>query len=169
MLQVQFLRADGSPRYQCPMWLFWIDPETVALRDLCCMYLWRFAIEHFFRFAKQHLGLNANQSTQTVSTDHWMWLCALAFWQLLLMREEVDLATPAWYPQAANRAPTTRTPGQMQRAAFGFLHKLGSPARSPRTAGKGKGRAKGTHPDPRKRFRVVKKAKIALDRASPGP
>ncbi|HSV86777.1 MAG TPA: hypothetical protein VLH85_09385 [Levilinea sp.] len=25
-------------------------------------------------------GLNANQSTKTVSTGHWMWLCALAFW-----------------------------------------------------------------------------------------
>ena len=83
VLRVQFLRADGTPRYQRPMWLFWTGPETVALKDLCCLYLWRFAIEHFFRFAKQQLGLNANQSTQTVSTDHWMWLCALVFWQLL--------------------------------------------------------------------------------------
>lgn len=167
VLRVQFLRADGSPLYKRPMWLFWTGPETVALQELCYMYLWRFAIEHFFRFAKQHLGLNANQSTQTVSTDHWMWLCALAFWQLLLMREDVDLATPAWYPQAAKRTITKRTPGQVQRVAFGFLLKLGSPARSPRTAGKGKGRAKGTQPTPRKRFPVVKKAKMALDRASP--
>jgi hypothetical protein len=35
----------------------------VPLHDLCLMYLWRFAIEHAFRFMKQHLGLNANQST----------------------------------------------------------------------------------------------------------
>ena len=95
VLRVQFVRADGTPRYQRPRWLFWTGPETVALEDLCSMYLWRFVIEHFFRFAKQHLGLNANQSTQTVSTDHWMWLCALAFWQLLWMQEGVDLAVPA--------------------------------------------------------------------------
>ncbi len=166
VLRVQFLRADGTPRYQRPMWLFWTGPETVALKDLCCMYLWRFAIEHFFRFAKQHLGLNANQSTQTVSTDHWMWLCALAFWQLLLMREGVDLVAQAWYPQAAAREATKRTPGQVQRVAFGYLVKLGSPARSPRPAGKGNGRSKGVQPPPRKRFPVVKKAKMALDRAS---
>lgn len=46
-----------------------------------------YAIEHAFWFLKQYPDLNTNQSTQTVSTDHWMWLCALAFWQLLLMRE----------------------------------------------------------------------------------
>lgn len=169
VLRVQFLRADGTPRYQRPMWLFWTGPESVALKDLCCMYLWRFAIEHFFRFAKQHLGLNANQSTQTVSTDHWMWLCALAFWQLLLMREGVAMEVPAWYPQAAKREAAKRTPGQVQRAAFGYLLKLGSPARATRPAGKGKGRSKGVQPPPRKRFPVVKKTKMAPDRASPGP
>lgn len=169
VLRVQFLRADGTPRYQRPMWLFWTGPDTVALKDLCCMYLWRFAIEHFFRFAKQHLGLNANQSTQTVSTDHWMWLCALAFWQLLLMREGVEMAVPAWYPQAAKREAAKCTPGQVQRAAFGYLLKLGSPARAPRLAGKGKGRSKGVQPPPRRRFPVVKKTKIASDCASPGP
>jgi hypothetical protein len=29
------------------------------------------------------MGLNANQSTDLVSTDQWMWLRALAYWQLL--------------------------------------------------------------------------------------
>lgn len=47
-LCVQFVRADGTPRYQRPMWLFWTGPESVALKDLCRVYLWRFAIEHFF-------------------------------------------------------------------------------------------------------------------------
>jgi len=169
VLRVQFLRADGTPRYQRPMWLFWTGPETVALKDLCCMYLWRFAIEHFFRFAKQHLGLNANQSTKTVSTDHWMWLCALAFWQLLLMRESVDLDVPAWYPQAAKREATKRTPGQVQRVAFGYLVQSGSPARSPRPAGKGKGRSKGVQPAPRKRFPIVKKAITTTNCPSASP
>lgn len=62
VLRVEFLRADGTPRYQRPMWLFWSGPDTVSLKDLCLMYLWRFAIEHLFRFLKQHMGLNANQS-----------------------------------------------------------------------------------------------------------
>lgn len=95
-----------------------------------------------------------------------MWLCALAFWQLLLMREGVEMAVPAWYPQAAKREATKRTPGQVQRMAFGYLVQLGSPARSPRPAGKGKGRLKGYHPAPRTRYPVVKKARNLQNRTA---
>lgn len=86
---------------------------SVALRD-----------RTVFRFAKQHRGLNANQSTHTVTTDHWMWLCALAFWQLFLMCEGVETLALAWYPQAARREAAKRSPGQVQRAALGYLLKL---------------------------------------------
>ncbi len=161
LLRVEFLRADGTPRYKRPMWLFWTGPETTALNELCRMYLWRFAIEHFFRFAKQHLGLNANQSTDLVSTDQWMWLCALAFWQLLLMRDHVEQARPAWFPAKTALGASHLTPRQVQRNALRYLVQLGTPAQATRTAGKGKGRAKGYHPAPRKRFPGVKKAKTA--------
>jgi hypothetical protein len=33
-------------------------------------------------FFEQHVGLNANQSMDLMSTDQWMWLCALAYGQL---------------------------------------------------------------------------------------
>lgn len=78
-LQVEFLKPDGSLRYQRPMWLFWTGPETVVLQDLCRRYLWRFAIEHAFRFMKQHLGLNAHCLTNNDAIQRWMWLCALAY------------------------------------------------------------------------------------------
>jgi len=159
LLRVEFLRPDGTPRYKRPMWLFWTGPETVALEDLCRMYLWRFAIEHFFRFAKQHLGLNENQSTDLVSTGNWMWLCALAYWQLLLMRDEVKVSRPAWYPARTQTETKGLTPGQVQRSAFGYIVQLGSPARDTRNAGKGKGRSKGYHPAARTRYPVIKKAK----------
>jgi len=54
VLCVEFLKDDGTPRYKRPIWLFWTGSEDVALQDLCRMYLWRFAIEHLFRFLKQH-------------------------------------------------------------------------------------------------------------------
>jgi hypothetical protein len=163
LLRVEFLRADGTPRYKRPMWLFWTGPETVSLQELCQMYLWRFAIEHLFRFLKQHLGLNANQSTDPVSTDQWMWLCALAYWQLLLRRDEIEDARPAWFPARTASGDNKMTPGQVQRGALRYLVLLGTPAQTTRTAGKGKGRAKGYHPAPRPRFPVVKKAKMASD------
>lgn len=169
VLKVEFLRWDGTPRYKRPLWLFWTGPATAPLKALCLMYLWRFAIEHYFRFLKQHLGLNTCQSTDTVCTDHWMWLCALAYWQLLVMRDEVEDALPAWYPTKTLLGNRLRTPGQVQRDALRFLKALGTPASTPRHAGKGKGRAKGYRPPARTRFPVVKKAKIASNRASASP
>ncbi len=157
VLRVEFLKPDGTLRYQWPMWLFWTGPETVALEALCLMYLWRFAIEHAFRFMKQHLGLNAHCLTDNDSIQHWMWLCALAYWQLLLMAEDVDDLCPAWYPRKAVPSQRCLTPGQVQRGAARFLAKLGTSARPPRPAGKGHGRAKGYRPTPRKRYPVVRK------------
>jgi hypothetical protein len=156
---VEFLKADGTPLYQRPIWLFWTGPLTVSVWVLAQMYLWRFGIEHAFRFFKQHLGLNANQSTFLHDTELWMWLCALAYWQLLLMRSLVADYRPAWQPRLVQGQPKPLTPGQVQRAAGRFLCQLGSPARSPKRAGKGKGRAAGYCPAPRPRYAVVKKGK----------
>jgi len=157
VLRVEFLKADGTPRYQRPLWLFWIGPQSVPLWELCLMYLWRFAIEHAFRFMKQHLGLNANQSTDPDSIQRWMWFCALAYWQLLLMRPDVEDLRPAWHPRNSAGQPKPLTPGQVQRGALRFLLKLGTPAAPTRPAGKGTGRAKGYRPTPRTRYAVVKK------------
>lgn len=96
------------------------------------MDLWRFTIEHFFRFAKQHLGLNANQSTDLVSTDHWMWLCALAYWYLLLMQVEVKASRPAWYPAGTKPEIKDLTTGQVHRSTFAFILQLDTPARDTR-------------------------------------
>jgi hypothetical protein len=169
VVKVEFLRSDGTLRYKRPMWLFWNGPEEISLQDLCRMYLWRFAIEHFFRFSKQHLGLNANQSTDEVSIDQWMWLCALAYWQLLLMRDEVEDLRPAWYSSKPTSVAQPMTPGLVQRGASRILVRLGTPAKATRTAGKGKGRAKGYRPTPRTRFPIVKKAKLSSNRASASP
>jgi hypothetical protein len=54
---IEFLKEDDTPRYKRPLWLFWTGSEDVAPQDLCFMYLWRFAIEHLFRFLKQHIDL----------------------------------------------------------------------------------------------------------------
>jgi hypothetical protein len=81
------------------MWLLWTGPIAVPLQELCKMYLWRFAIEHMFRFLKQNMGLNISRSNDLVSTEQWMWMCALAYWQLLPMRDLVEDACPAWNPR----------------------------------------------------------------------
>jgi len=157
-LRVEFLKPDGTLRYQRPMWLFWTGPESVPLEAICRMYLWRFAIEHAFRFMKQHLGLNAHCLADNDGIQRWMWLCALAYWQLLLMAGDVENLCPAWYPRQTAELQPWLTPGQVQRGAGRFLLKLGSPAKPPKPAGKGPGRANGYQPAPRKRHPVVRKS-----------
>jgi hypothetical protein len=38
VLRVEFLKADDTPRYKTPLYLFWPGPLTVPLADLCRMY-----------------------------------------------------------------------------------------------------------------------------------
>ena len=158
---VEFLKEDGTPRYKRPLWLFWTGPKDVDPQDLCRMYLWRFAIEHLFRFLKQHLGLNSNRSSNLESLQRWMWIVALAYWQLLLMRDTVKPDRPAWHPHKKDGQDRPLTPAQVQRSAQAFLLQSGTPAVSPRPAGKGHGRQKGYRPIPRKRFEIVFKTKKA--------
>jgi hypothetical protein len=156
---VEFLKEDGTPRYKRPLWLFWTGPEEIAPQDLCRMYLWRFAIEHLFRFLKQHMGLNSNRSSNLASLQRWMWIVALAYWQLLLMRDTVQPNRPAWHPHKKDGRAKPLTPSQVQRSAQAFLLQSGTPAAATRPAGKGSGRQKGYRPAPRKRFEVVFKTK----------
>lgn len=158
---VEFLKEDDTPRYKRPLWLFWTGPEDVAPQDLCRMYLWRFAIEHLFRFLKQHMGLNSNRSSNLASLQRWMWIVALAYWQLLLMRDTVQPNRPAWHPHKKDGQDKPLTPAQVQRSAQVFLLQSGTPAANPRPAGKGRGRQKGYRPAPRKRYEIVFKTKKA--------
>lgn len=159
VLKVEFLKDDGSPRFSRPLYLFWSGPLTVSLNELAEMYLWRFAIEHLFRFLKQHLGLNAINSPQLQGRLNWMWFCGLAYCQLVLIRSEVADQRPAWHPRYKAGQPRPLTPRQVQRQALPFLLGLGTPAAAPQPAGKGPGRAAGYQPAPRKRHPVVRKQK----------
>jgi len=158
-IRIEFLHKDGSPCYTRPIWLFWTGPQTVSLEDLCRIYLWRFAIEHTFRFLKQHLGLNINRSTNLANTQQWMWLCALGYWQLLLLRSEAANLRPAWYPQRSGTHLRTLTPRLIQRQAQSLLLRLGTPAAPLRPAGKGTGRRLGFRPMPKPHFQIAKKTK----------
>jgi hypothetical protein len=149
------LKENDTPRYKRPLWLFWTGPEAVSPQDLCKMYLWRFTIEHLFRFLKQHLGLNSHRTANLGSLKRWMWIGALAYWQLLLMRDTVQPNRPAWHPRKKDGQDKPLTPAQVQRSAQALLLQSGLLVEKIRSAGKGPGRQKGYRPTPRKRFEVV--------------
>lgn len=133
------------------------------------MYLWRFAIEHAFRFLKQHMGLTSCRSPSLDNHMRWVWCCALAYGQLLLLRQAVADQRPAWHPRMARGRPSPMTPRQVQRQALAFLLPLGTPALPPQPAGKGAGRPGGYRPKPRQRHPVVKKAKNDTNRPEATP
>jgi hypothetical protein len=106
VVRVEFLKADGTPKYRRPLWLFWSGPGTMALEAIAQLYLARYGIEHFFRFAKQRLGLLCAQTPTLAASETWVWLVAFAYTHLLLVRSEV---TPAWRPLGCPTPPADET------------------------------------------------------------
>jgi hypothetical protein len=157
VVRVEFLTPAGQPLYQRPLWLFWSGPDPVSLETLCLMYLLRFGIEHFFRFAKQRLGLLIAQTPDLVASMTWVWLVALAYTQLLLARTLVAAQPRPWDPKSRRDPHRPLTPGQVRQAWPAFSHGLGTPTQPPRPSGKSPGRSTGFQPTPRPRFPVVSK------------
>ena len=85
VVRVEFFTPEGQPKYLRPLWLFWSGHRSVPLDALCQMYLARFGIEHFFRFAKQRLGLLSAKSPtlQLVRTGGgwWPWRTRNCCWR----------------------------------------------------------------------------------------
>lgn len=155
VLRLELWRADGRPCYKRPTFVFWTGSPSCDILALAQMYLWRFGIEHAFRFFKQQLGLNRCRSTHLPSIKLWIWCCVLAYWQLLLLRHEANLDRPAWYPQRKTAVDRSISPRLVQRNAARILVEIGSPACFPKRSGKGNGRHQGYHPPARTRFRTV--------------
>ncbi|MCP4196799.1 MAG: transposase [Proteobacteria bacterium] len=132
------------------------------MSDLCRINLWRFAIEHMFRFLKQHMGLNSSRSPSLQHHQRWIWSCALAYTQLLLIRSDIADLRPPWRPTHVQGIAKPMPPRQVQRQALAFLLNLDTPASPPQPTGKGLGRRNGYRPKPRPRHSVVKKDKKCI-------
>ncbi len=160
VLCVVFLRPDGTPRYKRPLALFWTGPLDAPLADICRMYLCRFVIEHFLRFLKQHLGLTSARLTDVAATQLWVWLCVLAYTLLVHAAPCVAGIVPPWqHRNSSVDLPFKDTPRQVQSAFPSLLASIGTPAASPRPAGKSLGRSRDFHPKPRTRYRIIIKSK----------
>lgn len=157
VVRVEFLKPDGTPKYQRPLWLFWSGSRPVALEDVCQMYLLRFIIEHFFRFLKQRLGVHCAQSTDAIAQRNWLWTVVFAYVQLMLARTVIAVQPRPWDPKPRRDRQAVRTPGQVRAAWPIFSRTLETPAQPPRPSGKGTGRRAGFQPLPQPRYPVVSK------------
>jgi hypothetical protein len=55
LLRVERLDKQRSWAVPKPLWLAWVGDEMPPLTEVCRLYLRRFAIDHWYRFAKQRL------------------------------------------------------------------------------------------------------------------
>jgi hypothetical protein len=156
-------RADGSQRYQRPLWLIYVAASqempipTPAQGQ--AIYHGRFSIEHSIRFMKREVGLDAGQFNGEGAQARialWVELVATALWLLFALRglaHSQELPWPAWWRSRR------LTPGAVRRLALALFVKLGIQPPQPQSRGKSPGRPGGTRFEPRQRFRIFRKRK----------
>jgi len=152
ILRVEVLEPHQGKRRFAPLWLAWLGKTMPPLETLWLRYLRRFALEHWYRFAKQRLYWTHPQFSSPSAIERWSDLMPLLSWQLWLAREDcIDHPLPWQAPQ------DSLSPGRVAQAFASILAAIGTPASPPKPRGKSPGRAKGYRPAPRPRYPTVKK------------
>ena len=134
------------------------------LATLWLHYLRRFALEHWYRFAKQRLYWTHPQFSSLQASDRWSALMPLLSWQLWLARQEcIDHPLPWQSPQ------DSLSPGRVAQAFASILAAIGTPALPPKQRGKSTGRAQGEQPSARPLCPTVKKRVSKLKKTAQSP
>ena len=152
LIRVEVLERPVGKRRFSPLWLAWLGQTMPLLGDLWLSYWRRFAIEHWYRFAKQRLHWTQPQFSSLHANEVWSALMPLLSWQLWLAREDCHDHPLPWQAPQASLAP-----GRVAQAFASILAAIGTPAAPPKPRGKAPGRAQGHQPPPRPRYPTVKK------------
>jgi hypothetical protein len=156
IIRVQVQRVPARTRPPKVLWLWWAGLEGLKLDlDLAWRaYIRRFDLEHTVRFAKQTLGWTTPRPRHPEQADRWTWLVLACYAQLRLARE---VACDQRLPWERPRPPERLSPVRVRRGFPRLLCALGSPAATPKPAGRSPGRPKGSRRGPATRFPAVKK------------
>jgi hypothetical protein len=157
VIRVQVERVPARTRPPKVLWLWWAGPEGFQLDlDLAWRaYIRRFDLEHTVRFAKQTLGWTIPRPRHPEQADRWTWLVLAAYTQLRLARH---LAGDRRLPWERPRPQPRLSPVRVRRGFPQLLMALGSPAATPKPAGRSPGRPKGSRRGPAIRHPTIKKA-----------
>jgi len=174
LVRGQVLDEQGQMVFGHCLWLtvFGERCSELSLLQAWDSYRQRYDLEHFFRFGKQRLLMDAYQTPETQHEENWWTLVQLAYLQLWVAREQVcklprpwERYLPAWNTQAQKSAP----PSAVQRDMERILRHFGTPARNPKRRGKSSGRIAGQRPGMRTRLPVIKKAAAKLPQRQRAP
>uniref|UniRef100_UPI0039C70839 transposase n=1 Tax=Scytonema sp. PCC 10023 TaxID=1680591 RepID=UPI0039C70839 len=161
LVQVERLNEDGVLKSR-PLWLAWMGIEMPQLCEFWQLYLRRFAVDHWYRFAKQRLHWTLPKLSTPEQCERWSDLLPLMTWQLWLARDIVtDNPLPWQKPQAK------MTPGRVAAAMGGVLPIIGTPSVPPKPRGKSPGWPAGKARLHRIRYPTVKKGTTKRKKEQP--
>jgi DDE superfamily endonuclease len=152
ILLVERLTLDGLTKASKPMWLAFVGLSMPPVTELWRLYLRRFAIDHWYRFAKNRLHWTVPALSTPLQCDRWSDLMPIVTWQLWLARQLVTQRPLPW-----QKSQVKLTPGRVAQSFGSILALLGTPAQAPKLRGKSPGWIKGRKRQRRIRYPVVKK------------
>lgn len=131
---VERLKEDGCTRVAKPMWLAFIGKSMPPCTEVLRLYLRRFGIDHWYRFAKQRLHWTLPKLSTPEQSDRWSDLMPLITWQLWLARDIVRDKPLPW-----QKAAPKLTPGRVAQSMGAIFAVIHTPATSPKPRGKSPG------------------------------
>jgi hypothetical protein len=154
--------AEGKLLDHRPLWLIVIGERRheLSLPNSFDAYRQRFDLEHFFRFGKQKLLMDACQTPEVDHEENWWQLTHIAYSQLWMARHLVHALPNPWQrnlPAIKNRLIS---PTLAQRDFGRIIRQIGTPAQPPKPRFISPGRPLGTKLPPRPQPKVVVKSHI---------
>jgi len=161
VVRIERLDARGTRRDPKALWLAWVGEAPPPLEEWWPFYLRRFAIEHWYRFAKQRQYWTLPRFGTPEQAERWSDLMPLITWQLWLARSIVsDRPLPWQKPQCK------LTPGRVCQGMGAILAVIRTPAQVPKPRGKSPGWPTGRPRKRRERYPVVRKSQKQPKKAS---
>ena len=122
------------------------------------LYGRRFALDHWYRFAKQRLHWTTPHLGAPQQCEVWSELMPLVSWELWLSRGVVSDHSLPWQK---SQPPTSLTPGRVAAGMGGVIASLGTPTCVPKRRGNSPGWPTGRPRKAKERAPVLKKPKKA--------
>lgn len=153
LILVERVDAKETRRDPKVLWLAWLGKEAPCLARDWRRYLRRFAVDHWYRFAKGRLHWTQPQLATPERGQTWSDLVVLMTWQLFLARGVLEDKPLPW-----QGAVKKLTPGRACQAWGSLLARIGTPGKEPKPRGKSPGWLQGRVRKRREVHPVVKKA-----------
>ena len=146
LLCITVVDKQKNTIFKKPLWLAIFGEKRLALSLAECFenYRDRYDIEHYFRFGKQRLLMDAFQTCDTEHEENWWRLCALSYCQLYLSRGLCRGTPEAWeryLPEFKKQDQEEIVSAPFTKRGFSkLLDAIGTPAQKPVQRGKPLGR-----------------------------